>query len=92
MAAARRSIIGLTWKKLHNSPAVSENRDSGSPVTRSMTREYLEPLRESTNEEHVRKPATKPEEGKKKAILRRVSSVRDAFGTLRQVSSVDLDP
>ena len=84
MATRRRSIIGLTWKKLNNSPAVrDENEHSWSPVTRSMSRDTREPLRENINREKVVHLGTKQEEqdGKKtKAILRRVSSVRDAFG------------
>ena len=89
MATRRRSIVGITWKKLNNSPAIThENEHSRSPMTRSMSRE---PFRENIdlNREKGMHLGTKQEQqdGKKaKAILRRVSSVRDAFGTLRQVN------
>ena len=52
-----------------------------------MSRGNREPLRENINRENPVNSGVKQDtqDGKKKAILRRVSSVRDAFGTLRQV-------
>ncbi len=51
-----------------------------------MTQDKREPLKENTNQEKRGNFVAKLEEGKTtKAILRRVSSVRDAFGTFRQV-------
>ena len=87
--AVNSGITGLSWKKLQNSPAavVDENEFSRSPITRSMSRGNREPLRENINRENPVNSGVKQDaqDGKKKAILRRVSSVRDAFGTLRQV-------
>ena len=63
-------IVGLKWNKLENRPS-RENCES--PVTRSMSRRNA--LGESTN----RAPT------KQTGMLKRARSMRDAFGTLRQV-------
>ena len=83
----------MSWKKMRDeSPMVDENDQPSSPITRSMTRAFREgknkPLAQSNSQETTSKVGAQnvdEDEDMKQAFLRRVSSVRDAFGTLRQV-------
>ncbi len=75
------------------SPMVDENEKPSSPITRSMTRALREnknkPLAQSNSQETSSKSGAQnvdEDEDMKQTFLRRMSSVRDAFGTLRQVN------
>lgn len=70
-----RPIIGLKWNKLDDS---AHQKNCESPVTRSMSRKGA--LAENQN--HVNPKV------KQGGMLRRARSVRDAFGTLRQVRAI----
>ena len=74
-------IVGLRWKRLENkSSDNTEDASADSPVTRSMSRR--EALRESQN-------VFVEETGSGKGFLRRARSVRDAFGSIRQVRVIN---
>ena len=76
-------IVGLRWKRLENkSSDNTEDASADSPVTRSMSRR--EALRESQNV-FVEETGS----GSGKGFLRRARSVRDAFGSIRQVRVIN---
>ena len=78
MATRKSFIVGLTWKKLGSgSPGNDENEPDCSPVTRSKSRENNASPLGDQNAKKSNKTAMKK--------LVRMDSVRDVFGSFRQV-------